>query len=70
MNLNDACPKDYFSLSGIDTLIDATTGHKMLMFMDRFSRYNNIKTHKEDIPNMSFITEFGVFPPSNDLWAK
>ena len=39
-SLNDACPKDYFPLPRIDTLIDATVGHEMLSFMDGFSGYN------------------------------
>ena len=41
-NLNDACLKDCFPLPRIDTLIDATIGHKMLSFMDGFSGYNRI----------------------------
>ena len=60
-DLNDACPKDCFPLPRIDTLIDATAGHEMLSFMDGFSGYNQIKMHKEDIPKVSFITDFGVF---------
>ena len=35
-DLNDACPKDCYPLSRIDTLIDATAGHEMLSFMDGF----------------------------------
>ncbi|KAL8146473.1 hypothetical protein AgCh_004271 [Apium graveolens] len=60
-DLNDACPKDCFPLPRIDTLIDATAGHEMLSFMDGFSGYNQIKMHKDDIPKVSFITEFGVY---------
>ncbi|KAL8134680.1 hypothetical protein AgCh_009635 [Apium graveolens] len=60
-DLNDACPKDCFPLPRIDTLIDATTGHEMLSFMDGFSGYNQIKMHKDDIPKVSFITDFGVY---------
>ncbi|KAL8135308.1 hypothetical protein AgCh_010101 [Apium graveolens] len=29
--------------------------------MDEFSGYNQIKMHKDDIPNVSFITDLGVF---------
>ncbi|KAL8108705.1 hypothetical protein AgCh_008657 [Apium graveolens] len=60
-DLNDACPKDCFPLPRIDTLIDATAGHEMLSFMDGFSGYNQIKMHKDDIPKVSFITDFGVY---------
>ncbi|XP_074342159.1 uncharacterized protein LOC141679596 [Apium graveolens] len=39
-DLNDTCPKDCYPLPRLDTLIDATTGHKILSFMDGFSGYN------------------------------
>lgn len=39
-DLNKACPKDSFSLPWIDLLVDSTTGHKLLSFMDAFSGYN------------------------------
>ena len=60
-NLNDACPKDYFPLPRIDTLIDATAAHEMLSFMDGFSGYKQIRMDKNDVPKVSFITDFGVF---------
>ncbi|RVX00612.1 Transposon Ty3-I Gag-Pol polyprotein [Vitis vinifera] len=33
-NLNDACPKDSFLLPRIDQIVDATSGHEMLSFLD------------------------------------
>ena len=36
-DLNKASPKDDFLLLHIDVLVDNTTGHKMLSFMDGFS---------------------------------
>ena len=39
-DLNQACPKDSFSLPRIDQLVDSTTGHKLLTFMDAFFGYN------------------------------
>ena len=39
-NLNDACPKDSFSLPRIDQIVDATAGHEMLFFLDAFSEYH------------------------------
>ena len=39
-NLNKACPKDSFHLPRIDQLVDSTTGHKLLTFMDAFLGYN------------------------------
>ena len=40
MDLNKACPKDSFPLPRIDQLVDSMVGHKLLTFMDAFSRYN------------------------------
>ena len=39
-DLNKANPTDDFPLPHIDVLVDNTTGHKMLSFMDGFSGYN------------------------------
>ena len=42
IDLNKACPKDGFPLLKIDQLVDSTTGHGLLNFMDVFSGYNQI----------------------------
>ena len=47
-DLNKACPKDSFPLPRINQIMDSIAGHKLLIFMDVFSRYNQIKTAKED----------------------
>ena len=39
-DLNRACPKDSYPLPRIDTLVDSTTKHELLSFMDTFSGYN------------------------------
>ena len=41
-NLNDACTKDSFPLPRIDQIVDATSGHEMLSFLDAFSGYHQI----------------------------
>ena len=55
-DLNKACPKDSFPLPRIDQLVNSTAGHKLLMFMDTFSRYNKIKMVEEDQEKTAFIT--------------
>ena len=40
IDLNKACPKDSFLLPRIDQLVDSIARHKLLSFMDAFSRYN------------------------------
>ena len=39
-DLNKAYPKDSYSLPCIDQLVNSTTSHKLLSFMDVFSGYN------------------------------
>ena len=39
-DLNKSCPKDPFPLPHVDKLVDATTGHELMSFMDAFSGYN------------------------------
>lgn len=41
-HLNEACPKDFFPMPHIDHLIDNTSGHKMMSFMDAFAGYHQI----------------------------
>ena len=60
-NLNKVCPKDSYPLSRIDQLVDSIAGHRLLSFMDAFSRYNQIKMDEEDQEKMSFITSQGLF---------
>ncbi|NEL52347.1 hypothetical protein G3V67_23995, partial [Escherichia coli] len=38
-DLNKACPKDHFPLPRIDQLVDATSGHELVSFMDAYSGY-------------------------------
>ena len=55
-NFNKACTKDNFPLPRIDQMVDSTTGHRLLTFMDAFSRYNQIKLAEEDQEKTTFIT--------------
>ena len=55
-DINKACPKDSFPLPRIDLIVDATTGHELLSFMDAFSGYNQISMDPDDQENTSFIT--------------
>ena len=60
-DLNKACPKDSFPLPRIDQLVDSTAEHGLLMFMDAFSRYNQIKMAEEDQEKTAFITSQGLY---------
>ena len=60
-NLNKACSKDSFPLPHIDMLVDTTTGHELLSFMDVFSGYNQILMHLDDQEKTTFVIEQGTF---------
>ncbi|XP_021863562.2 uncharacterized protein [Spinacia oleracea] len=60
-NLNRACPKDCYPLPRIDRLVDSTSGHALLSFLDAFSGYHQISLHKADRKKAAFITDTGVF---------
>ena len=60
-DLNKANPKDEFPLPHIDLLVDSTTGHSMLSFMDEFLGYNHILMALEDMEKTTFITEQGTY---------
>ena len=60
-DLNKASPKDDFPLPHIDMLVDSTTGHSILSFMDEFSGYNQILMAPKDMEKTSFIIEWGTY---------
>ena len=60
IDLNKASPKDSYPLSRIDQLVDSTAGHKLLSFMDAFSRYNQIRINEADQEKTSFVTSQGL----------
>ena len=48
IELNKACPKDTYALLCIDMLVDSTTCHQLLSFIDAFSGYKQIRLGKEN----------------------
>jgi hypothetical protein len=60
-DLNKAFPKDSFLLPRIDLLVDSTSGHELLTFMDAFSGYNQIHMNEIDQEKTSFITDRGLY---------
>jgi len=45
-DINKACPKDAFPLPSIDMIVDSTTCHEILFFINVFSSYNQIRINK------------------------
>ena len=60
-DLNRAYPKDSYPFPWIDTLVDLTTSHQLLSFMDAFSGYSQIKMEEADQEKTSFVTCQGLF---------
>lgn len=56
-DLNKACSKDSFPLLNIDQLVDATTRHEMLSFMDAYSGYNQVRMATKHEDKTSFIID-------------
>ncbi|CAL1380473.1 unnamed protein product [Linum trigynum] len=59
--INKVCPGDPYLLLRIDQLIDATSDHKTLSFLDMFSGYHQIPMSREDEEKTAFMTPFGNF---------
>ena len=59
-DLNDACPKDDFPLPVIKIMVDATTSHEALSFIDGSSGYNHIRMALEDEELIAFRTPKGI----------
>ena len=60
-DLNKAYPKDPFPLPKIDQLVDATSGHQRMSFLDVFQRYHQIALNPTDQEKTAFITPRGIF---------
>ena len=60
-DLNDACPKDNFPLPCIDQIIDESSEHGMLSFLDAFSGYHQIPMYLPNVEKTSFITPHELF---------
>ena len=60
-DLNNACPKDDFPLPIIKLMVDATTGHEALSFMDGSSSYNQIRMAPRDEELTTFCTPKGIY---------
>jgi hypothetical protein len=60
-DLNKCCPKDDFSLTRIDQIIDSTIASEMMALLDYFSGYHQIWLRTEDEEKTSFITPFRIY---------
>ena len=61
MDQNKACPKDPFPMPRIDQLVDATTSHPRMSFLDPFQGYHQIPQTLEDQEKTAFVTPTGNY---------
>ena len=60
-DLNNACPKHSFPLPRIDQIVEASSGHGMLPFLDAFLGYHQFPMYPLDVEKTTFITPHGLF---------
>jgi hypothetical protein len=53
-NLNRATPKDEYPMSIVDMLVNDSSGHKVISFLDGNAGYNQIFMDEEDMYKMTF----------------
>ena len=61
IDLNDAYPINSFPLPRIDQIVDTSSGHGMLSFLDTFSGYHKIPMYLPNVEKTTFITPHGLF---------
>lgn len=54
--LKDASLRDSFPLPIIDQIMDTMIKHKLMSFLDAYSRYNQIPKLPEDVEKITFTT--------------
>lgn len=60
-DLNNFYPKDSFSLPRINKIMDTTTRHELLSFVDAYFRYNQIPMLLKDAGKTAFTTPMGTY---------
>lgn len=60
-NLNKVCPNYPYPLPWIDLLVDSSAGHKLLSFIDAYSRYNLINMYEPNKEAISFFVDQGTY---------
>ena len=60
-DLNKVCPKDPHPIPQIDQLVDATTGHPQMSFLDAFQGYHQIPLSLSDQEKIAFRAPNGNY---------
>ena len=59
--LNAGTRKDHFLLPFVDQMLERVTRHEFYLFLDGYSRYNQIEIALEDQEKTTFTCPFGTF---------
>ncbi|GJS92209.1 retrovirus-related pol polyprotein from transposon TNT 1-94 [Tanacetum coccineum] len=59
-NINSACPKDYYPLPEIDSIIEAVMGFPLKCFLDAYS-YHHVQMAEEDEEKTAFYTDQDMY---------
>lgn len=59
--INQAYPKDCYSLPNVNKLIDSMTSFEYLSFLDAMSSYKQIPMDRDDEEKTSFISKNGTY---------
>ena len=59
--LNPGTRKDHFPLPFVDQMLERVVGHEFYIFLDGYSRYNQIEIALEDQEKTTFTCPFGTF---------
>ena len=60
-DLNKACPKVPFPMPWIDQLVDATSSHHRMSFLDSFQGYHQISLAVDNQEKTTFVTPIGNY---------
>jgi hypothetical protein len=61
IDLKKRCPKDNFTLTKIDKIVDSTASCERMALLDCFSSCRHIWLCREDEEKTSFIIPFGMY---------
>ncbi|GKD89571.1 hypothetical protein Tco_1365078, partial [Tanacetum coccineum] len=55
MDINKACPKDYYPLPEIDWKVESLSGFRLNCFLDAYKGYHQIQMEEEDKEKTTFF---------------
>lgn len=60
-DIDKVCPKDCYPIPLIDQLVDVTSVHELISFMDTYYEYNKIRTTINDASQSAFYADSDIY---------